>query len=102
MHPILGYTFGTKSTDGYAERGSVQAILLNTGFDETYSYATFGAGVDMGLVNLYAVYNTDGSTKLGVSVNKDIGKASVSVSATQFGTETSSSTSLGAGLSLQF
>ena len=102
VHPILGYTFGTKSTDGYAERGSVQAILLNTGFDETYSYATFGAGVDMGLVNLYAVYNTDGSTKLGVSVNKDIGKASVSVSATQFGTETSSSTSLGAGLSLQF
>ena len=102
VHPILGYTFGTKSTDGYAERGSVQAILLNNGFDGTYSYATFGAGVDMGLVNLNAVYNTDGSTKLGVSVNKDIGKASVSVSATQFGTETSSSTSLGAGLSLQF
>ena len=102
VHPILGYTFGTKSTDGYAETGSVQAILLNNGFDGTYSYATFGAGVDMGLVNLNAVYNTDGSTKLGVSVNKDIGKASVSVSATQFGTETSSSTSLGAGLSLQF
>ena len=102
VHPILGYTFGTKSTDGYAERGSVQAILLNNGFDGTYSYATIGAGVDMGLVNLNAVYNTDGSTKLGVSVNKDIGKASVSVSATQFGTETSSSTSLGAGLSLQF
>jgi hypothetical protein len=102
VHPILGYTFGTKSTDGYAETGSVQAILLNNGFDGTYGYATFGADVDVGLVNLNAVYNTDGSTKIGISVNKDIGKASVSVSATQFGTETSSSTSLGAGLSLQF
>ena len=102
VHPILGYTFGTKSTDGYAETGSVQAILLNNGFDETYGYATFGADVDMGLVNLNAIYNTDGSTKLGISVNKDIGKASVSVSATQFGTETSSSTSLGAGVSLKF
>jgi hypothetical protein len=102
VHPILGYTFGKKSTDGYGEIGSIQARLLNIGSDETYGYATIGAGVDVGLVNLSAIYNTDGSTKLGVGLNKDIGKANVNVSATQYGTEKSSSTSLSAGLSLKF
>jgi hypothetical protein len=102
VHPILGYTFGKKSIDGYGEIGSVQARLLNIGSEETYGYATIGAGVDVGLVNLSAIYNTDGSTKLGVGLNKDIGKANVNVSATQYGTEKSSSTSLNAGLSLKF
>jgi len=102
LHPILGYTFGKKSTDGYSEIGSIQAGLFNTGSDETYGYATIGAGVDIGLVNLSAIYNTDGSTKLGVGLNKDIGKANINVSATQYGTEKSSSTSLSAGLSLRF
>jgi len=102
VHPILGYTFGKKSIDGYGEIGSIQARLLNIGSEETYGYATIGAGVDVGLVNLSAIYNTDGSTKLGVGVNKDIGKANVNVSATQYGTEKSSSTSISAGLSLKF
>ena len=102
VHPILGYTVGKKSTDGYGELGSIQARLLNIGSEETYGYATIGAGVDVGLVNLSAIYNTDGSTKLGVGLNKDIGKANVNVSATQYGTEKSSSTSLSAGLSLKF
>lgn len=102
VHPILGYTFGKKSIDGYGEIGSIQARLLNIGSDETYGYATIGAGVDVGLVTLSAIYNTDGSTKLGVGLNKDIGKANVNVSATQYGTEKSSSTSLSAGLSLKF
>ncbi len=102
VHPILGYTFGKKSIDGYGEIGSIQARLLNIDSEETYGYATIGAGVEVGLVNLSAIYNTDGSTKLGVGLNKDIGKANVNVSATQYGTEKSSSTSLSAGLSLRF
>lgn len=102
VHPILGYTFGKKSTDGYTELGSIQAILLNTSAEETYGYATIGADVDLGMVNVNAIYNTDGSTKLGVGVNKNIGKANVSVSATQFGTADSNSTLVSAGVSLQF
>jgi len=102
VHPILGYTIGTKSIDGYAETGSIQAILINDQFEETYGYATIGADVDVGLATLTAIYNTDGSTKLGIAVNKDIGKATVHASATQFNSETISNTLISAGVNWKF
>ena len=64
--------------------------------------ATIVADVDVGLATLTDIYNTDGSTKLGVSVNKDIGKATVHASATQFNSETISNTLISAGLNWKF
>jgi hypothetical protein len=103
VHPILGYTIGKKSIDGYVETGSIQAILLNDQFEETYGYATIGADVDVGLATLTAIYNTDGSTNLGLGIGHTI-KDNITITAdiNRNISKEIATTDINAGISLTF
>jgi hypothetical protein len=71
VRPVVGYTRGVRSVDGYTETGSIQSIRTVAESTDYYGYATIGAQATLAPgVEAQALRHTDGVSVLSLDVNK--------------------------------
>ena len=102
VQPIIGYTRGKKSVDGYEETGSVQSARTVAGIDEMYGYGTVGLRGDLGLVDFVAMHHTDGTNDVSIGLEKDTGRVTWRVEGTRSITDLGTTDAVTAGLLIKF
>jgi len=71
VRPVVGFTRGVRSVDGYTETGSIQSIRTVAESTDYYGYATIGAQATLAPgVEAQALRHTDGVSVLSLDVNK--------------------------------
>ena len=72
VRPVVGYTRGVRSVDGYTETGSIQSIRTVAESTDYYGYATIGAQATLAPgVEAQALRHTDGVSVLSLNVNRE-------------------------------
>ena len=71
VRPVVGFTRGRTTVDGYTETGSIQSIRTVAESTDYYGYATIGAQATLAPgVEAQALRHTDGVSVLSLDVNK--------------------------------
>ena len=102
VNPVIGYTRGKRTMDGYAEAGSVQSARTVDSTSEMYGYGTVGLRGDLGLVDFTAMHHTDGANDISLGLEKDTGKVTWRVEGTRSITDLGDTNSFSAGLRIKF
>ena len=71
LQPVLGYTRGNRTLDGYTEGGDALTARTVAESSEMYGYATIGGTLDFGLLDVTAIHHTDGVNNLSVGLEKE-------------------------------
>ena len=71
LQPVLGYTRGNRTLDGYTESGDALTARTVAESSEMYGYATIGGTLDFGLLDVTAIHHTDGVNNLSVGLEKE-------------------------------
>lgn len=102
LRPVIGYTVGKRSMDGYTETGSIQSARTVADSSENYGYATVGGTLDLGLVNITALHHTDGVNDVIVGIEKETDRVTWNVKAHRSMTELGDTNSISAGIVWKF
>ena len=102
FNPYVGYTIGRRSMDAYTEGGDALTARSVAGTDETYRYATVGANLQLGLINLHGEYNTDDVQAMGVGIGKTTDKLEWNLGVEKISTDLGENTGIKAGIKIQF
>ena len=102
IRPVIGYTRGKQTTEGYTEAGSIQSARTVDGVSNMYGYATIGGQLNAGLLNITALHHTDGVNDVIVGVEKDTDKVTWNISAKRSMTDLGDTNSISAGLKIKF
>ena len=102
VQPVIGYTRGNRTVDGYVENGSVQTARTVASTDDMYGYGTIGLRGDLGLVDFTAMHHTDGVNDFSLGLEKETDKVTWRVEATRSMTNLGDTNSLSAGLVWKF
>ena len=102
FNPYVGYTIGRRSMDAYTEGGDALTARSVTGTDETYRYATVGANLQLGLINLHGEYNTDDVQAMGVGIGKTTEKLEWNLGVEKTTTDLGENTGITAGIKIRF
>ena len=102
VQPVIGYTRGNRTVDGYVENGSVQTARTVASTDEMYGYGTIGLRGDLGLVDFTAMHHTDGVNDISLGLEKETDKVTWRVEATRSMTNLGDTNSLSAGIVWKF
>jgi len=102
VNPVIGYTRGKRSVDGYTETGSVQTARTVDATSEMYGYGTVGLRGDLGLVDFTALHHTDGVNDISLGIEKDTGSVTWRVGATRSMTDLGNTNSVTAGIVVKF
>lgn len=102
VQPVIGYTRGNRTVDGYVENGSVQTARTVASTDDMYGYGTIGLRGDLGLVDFTAMHHTDGVNDISLGLEKETDKVTWRVEATRSMTNLGDTNSLSAGLVWKF
>ena len=102
FNPYIGYTIGRKSMDAYTEGGDALTARSVEATDETYRYATVGANMQLGLINLHGEYNTDGVQAMGVGIGKTTEKLEWNLGVEKTTTDLGENTGITAGIKIKF
>ena len=102
VQPVVGYTRGKRSMDGYTETGSVQSTRTVAATDEMYGYGTVGLRGDLGLVDFTAMHHTDGVNDINFGLEKETETVTWRVETTRSMTDLGNTTSIGAGINWKF
>jgi len=102
VQPVIGYTRGKRTMDGYEEAGSIQSARTVAETDEMYGYGTVGLRGDLGLVDFSVMHHTDGVNDISLGLEKDTGSVTWRVEGTRSMTDLGSSNAISAGLVIKF
>ena len=102
LRPVVGYTVGKRSMDGYTETGSIQSARTVADSSENYGYATVGGTLDLGPVNITALHHTDGVNDLSIGIEKETDRVTWNVKAHRSMTELGDTNSISAGIQIKF
>lgn len=102
VKPVLGYTRGQETIDGYTETGSIQSARTVAESSNIYGYATIGGSVDIGLVNVAALHHTNGINDLTLGIQRDTGNITFNVTAQRSMTDLGDTNTLKAGVIWKF
>ena len=102
VNPVIGYTRGKRTMDGYAEAGSVQSARTIDSTSEMYGYGTVGLRGDLGLIDFTAMRHTDGVNDISLGLEKDTGKVTWRVEGTRSMTDLGNTNAVSAGLVIKF
>ena len=104
INPVIGFTHGIRSVNGYTESGDIQSARTVADSTERYTFGTVGANFNVtDGINLQGLYHTDGVKSFTASVEKEIRKdvtfvANVSRNVSDLG----SANTVGLGLLVKF
>ena len=102
IRPVVGYTVGKRSMDGYTETGSIQSARTVADSSENYSYATVGGTLDIGMVSITALHHTDGVNDVILGIEKETDNVTWNVRAHRSMTDLGSTNAVTAGLVIKF
>ena len=102
VQPVIGYTRGKRTMDGYEEAGSIQSARTVAETDEMYGYGTVGLRGDLGLVDFSVMHHTDGVNDISLGLEKDTGDVTWRVEGTRSMTDLGSTNAISAGLVIKF
>ena len=102
VRPVIGYTRGKRTMDGYTEEGSIQSARTVADSSEMYGYATVGGTLDLGMVNITALHHTDGVNDVIVGVERETDKVTFNLSAQRSMTDLGNTNSVFAGIQIKF
>jgi len=102
VQPVIGYTRGKRTMDGYEEAGSIQSARTVAETDEMYGYGTVGLRGDLGLVDFSVMHHTDGVNDISLGLEKDTGSVTWRVEGTRSMTDLGSTNAISAGLVIKF
>jgi hypothetical protein len=102
LKPVLGYTRGRTSIDGYTESGSIQSARAVSGSEDDYGYATIGGRLDIGLVNITALHHTDGVNDVSIGIEKTTGNLTFNATGQKSMTDQGDTSSIRAGIIWRF
>lgn len=101
LRPILGYTKGETTVDGYTETGSVQSVRTVAESVDKYRFASVGFEFDLtpSIGGSY-VHDTDGTNSFAVGLDKTVGGKTLTVEVGRVTTETTSANTINAKLEI--
>ena len=102
FNPYIGYTIGRKSMDAYTEGGDALTARSVAGTNEMYRYATVGANIQLGLINLHGEYNTDGVQAMGAGIGNTTEKLEWNLGVEKTTTDLGENTGIKAGIKIKF
>src|SRR6056300_1750610 len=102
VNPVIGYTRGRSTVDGYTEEGSVQTARTVDSTSDMYGYGTVGLRGDLGLVDFTAMHHTDGANDISLGLEKDTGSVTWRVEGTRSMTDLGNTNAISAGLVIKF
>ena len=102
VQPVIGYTRGNRTIDGYDETGSIQSARTVADSSEMYGYGTIGLRGDLGLVDFTAMHHTDGVNDFSLGLEKDTGNVTWRVEGTRSMTDLGNTNAVSAGLVWKF
>jgi len=102
VQPVIGYTRGKRTMDGYEEAGSIQSARTVAETDEMYGYGTVGLRGDLGLVDFSVMHHTDGVNDISLGLEKDTGKVTWRVEGTRSMTDLGTTNAISAGMVIKF
>jgi hypothetical protein len=102
VNPVIGYTRGKRTIDGYTETGSIQTARTVADSSEMYGFGTVGLRGDLGLVDFSAMHHTDGVNDISLGLEKDTGKVTWRVEGKRSMTDLGSTNAISAGLVIKF
>ena len=104
IRPVLGYTRGRTTVDGYTETGSIQSARTVADATDYYGYATIGAQATLAPgVEAQVLRHTDGVNVVGLNVNKEWEKdKTVTLSVNRSMSDLGNTNSISAGLVWKF
>jgi len=102
INPVLGYTRGKRTVDGYTETGSIQSARTITDSSDMYGYGTIGLRGDLGLVDFTAMHHTDGVNDISLGLEKETDSLTWRIQATRSMTDLGNTNSVSAGITLKF
>jgi len=102
FNPYIGYTIGRKSMDAYTEGGDALTARSVAGTNEMYRYATVGANMQLGIINLHGEYNTDGVQAMGAGIGKSTEKLEWNLGVEKTTTDLGENTGIKAGIKIKF
>ena len=104
IRPVVGYTRGVRSVDGYTETGSAQSARTVAESTDYYGYATIGAQATLAPgVEAQALRHTDGVSVLSLNVNKEWEKdKTLLLGVSRSFSDLDNVTSISAGIQIKF
>lgn len=102
VNPVIGYTRGKRTIDGYTETGSIQTARTVADSSEMYGFGTVGLRGDLGLVDFSVMHHTDGVNDISLGLEKDTGKVTWRVEGKRSMTDLGSTNAISAGLVIKF
>ena len=102
LRPVVGYTVGKRSMDGYTETGSIQSARTVADSSNNYGFATVGGTLDLGAVSITALHHTDGVNDVILGIEKETDKVTWNIRAQRSMTELGDTNSISAGLVVKF
>jgi len=102
VQPVIGYTRGKRTMDGYTEAGSIQSARTVSATDDMYGYGTVGLRGDLGLVDFSVMHHTDGVNDISLGLEKDTGSVTWRVEGTRSMTNLGSTNAISAGMVIKF
>ena len=103
IRPVLGYTRGVRSVDGYTESGSVQSARTVADTTDYYGYATIGAQATLAPgVEAQVLRHTDGVNVVGLNVNKEWEDKTFTLSVNRSMSDLGNTNAVSAGLVWKF
>jgi hypothetical protein len=103
IHPVVGVTVGNRSTDAWAELGSIQSSISHPAIDDNYNYATLGLNIDLDIGTAHISRTTEATTNLGIGIGHTI-KDNIAITANinRSINKEIATTDINAGISLTF
>ena len=101
LRPILGYTKGETTVDGYTETGSVQSVRTVAESVDKYRFASVGVEFNLtpSIGGSY-VHDTDGTNSFALGLDKTVGGKTLTVEVGRVTTETHSANTINAKLEI--
>jgi hypothetical protein len=102
VNPVIGYTRGKRTMDGYVETGNAQSARTVADTSDMYGYGTIGLRGDLGVVDFTAMHHTDGVNDISLGLEKENDRFNWRVEVQRSMTDLGNTNSLSAGISWKF
>ncbi len=101
--PVIGFTKGRSTMDGYTETGDIQAVRTVAKTTEDYNYGTFGAKGKLGVLDIALIGHSDDTKQAKIGINKTTANgSSFGINYTKTKTNLGTTDSIVAGLKITF
>lgn len=102
LEPVIGYTRGKRTLDGYTEGGDALTSRTVAESSEMYGYGTVGGTLDFGLLDVTGLHHTDGVNNVSIGLEKESDTVNWELRVNRTMTDLGDTNSVSAGINIKF